>query len=688
MSTLAKINSGPTKSQVPFVSAANFMNAGCDLQSKPSWQASFLTSFLVGLAPCLAGFLAKFWFLSTKHGFANVAGALSVNALSFGQRLSFFRGDLVFALVLLPFCFLFARLLLPIRWYWWTVGTITVLGVLIQVLAFAELVVLGNLAGYKLLSVGLVWGASHPVAALGYLFAYSPSSSSVKSVALAGGAALVILLGWRVIQTRRQAVKKQIYSLAAVLWIVCAPLAIASWFPWMSPTRFHSPMISLAVESLFPTESGAGKYQGLSIDALRPIYQKLVNAPGPSSARPYWGAAKNYDVVFFVMETGPAHILMEDASLKDFPNLQRLSQHAWVGTQHYTTSPESIRAVSSILLSTYPPNHAQSFEKKPGKSIGLIQSLHAINYRTGIYLPNIHGSMFAKQEEVYYETMGPDRVFASVPDASLVPEGASRGWQETEDLDLATLRQMEDDFRASTSAGQRFFGVYLPQLSHEPWVDVSTRGAEHSMAKRRYNLMKLEDRHLGELIATIEKLGRLDRTLIVVACDHGLRNSDSDSSFREGQIDDLTFHVPFFLYAPGIVTKQKNLPWPTSHIDIAPSILDLLGISEAREFEAGTPIWNAGLRDRCIYFFASQYFGADGYRCGGSFSMWNPMLNVTYSGPTLHFTASDAVPLDSRAYQEIVARVQGMGALRNAWYDAASGGPVAITAMGPNRPNR
>lgn len=398
------------------------MNSDRDLKNKSAWQSLFLSSFLLGLAPSLLGLLAKLWFLNSKHGFANVAGALSVSALSLGQRLSFFRGDLLFALVLLPMCLLAARLLLSSRWYWWTVGAVTLLALLIQALAFGELVVLGNLAGYKLLGVGLLWAMSHPMAAFGYLFAFGPSFSSVKSLALAGGAMTVILLGWRVISPRLQVVKKQIYSLAAVVWIVCAPLAVGSWFPWMRPTRFHSPMISLAVESLFPTESGAGKYQGLSIDALRPIYQKLVNAPELNATRPYWGTAKDYDVVFFIMETGPAHILMQDASLKDFPNLERLSQHAWVGSQHYTTSPESIRAISSVLLSTYPPNHAQSFEKKPGKSEGLIQSLHAINYQTGIYLPNVHGSMFAKQEEVYYETMGPDRVFTSVPETSLTPK--------------------------------------------------------------------------------------------------------------------------------------------------------------------------------------------------------------------------------------------------------------------------
>jgi hypothetical protein len=663
------------------------MNLSGTIHKQPEWLHSFLISFLLGLAPSLTGFLAKFWFLSSKHGFANVAGALSVHSLTLGQRLSFFRGDLLAALVVLPICFFAARQLLPARLYWWIACPAVALGVIIEMLSFAELIVLGTLTSYKLISVGVIWGLAHPSAALRYLFAYSPSLTSMKWIAAVASALALTVLAWRLLKLLRPLLQKCIFALAAILWIICVPVAIASWLPWMNPTRFHTSMISLSIESLFPTDAGSGQYQGLTIQALRPIYQKLVNAPASGASRPYWGAAKDYDVVFFIMETGPAHILMQDASLKDFPNLQRLSRHAWVGTEHYTTSPESIRAISSVLLSAYPPNHAQSFEKRPGKSSGMIESLHSIHYQTGIYLPNVHGSLFAQQEADYYETMAPDRVFtASTPTESLEAQQASRGWRGTEDLDMDALHQLEDDFRASVSSRRRFFGVYLPQLSHEPWVDVSDGGIENNMARRRYNLMKLEDRHLGELLDIIESLGRLDHTLIVVACDHGLRSSASDPSFREGQVDDLTFHVPFFLYAPGVVEKQTNLTWPTSHIDIAPTVLDLLGVSEGREFEAGTPVWNPGLKDRCIYFFASQFFGADGYRCSDTFAMWNPMLNITYAGPALHFTAADAVPLGSPAYREIVNRLQGMAEIRNAWYDAASSGAV-LAAMAPHRAN-
>jgi len=655
-----------------------------DLQHGGDWRSLFLTSFLIWLTPTLVGVTAKAWFLA-KHGFASVAGSLSLHALSVGQQLSFFRADLVFGIFLLPLCFLGLHALLPVRWYSRTLGAVAIMALVVQLLAFGEFVVLGNLAGYDLLLEGFDWGLAHPVAALEYLVAFD----FIKPLVIVGGTAAALLSLWPLVKRRRQALKQQIYAVSAALWIVCAAPAIASWLPWMRPTVFHSAMFSLTVRSLFGSELGsessAGRYDGYSIGTLRPIYQQLANVSSPGRPRPYWGAAKGYDVVLFVMETGPARILSWDANLNDFPNLNRLRQNAWVGTQHYTTSPESFRAITSMLLSMYPVRHSRSFVERRRTPPGLIQNLHAAGYETGVYLPNVHGTRHAKDEEDYYKTLGPDRV--SIPDTSPVPKANAPGWQEAQDLDLLALRNLEGAYRAAASTGTRFLGVFAPQLSHEPWVDVTTGGNEHDMAKRRYNLMKVEDRELGELITTVEQSGRLNKTLLVVTCDHGLRSSESDSSFRAGQIDDLTFHVPFLLYAPGIVKQQTNLSWVTSHLDITPSILDLLGISEGRDFEAGTAIWNESLKDRTTFFWAAQYFGANGYHSGESFSMWNPMINVTYRNHTLHFTAADAVPLDSLAHREIIDWIQTMGALGSAWYNLAISGPsVAPGTATPIQP--
>src|SRR5438094_8141966 len=135
------------------------------------WQALFLTSFLIWLTPTLVGVTAKAWFLA-KHGFAGVAGSLSLHSLSVGQRLSFFRADLAFGIFLLPLCFLGLHALLPVRWYSRTVGAVAIMAFVVRLLAFGEFVVLGNLGGYDLLLEGFDWALAHPLAALEYLLAF------------------------------------------------------------------------------------------------------------------------------------------------------------------------------------------------------------------------------------------------------------------------------------------------------------------------------------------------------------------------------------------------------------------------------------------------------------------------------------------------------------------------------------
>lgn len=652
-----------------------------NLRNANEFQRAFLTSVLIWMLPNIIGIAAKYWFLS-KHGFASLAGAFSVNALSLGQRLSFFRSDFLCGFFLIPICLALLHYVIPAPWYRWFVSAVTALAVLAQIVAFAELAILGNLAaGYGLLAEGLEWSIAHPKAALNYVLAYNFLRLIVTPAVIASGAAALILSVWPILKHRRRAIRKGIYFVLAIAWVASVPLTLTSWFPWMRRTGYHEAMISLSVRPLFESETGEGSYAGLTLSSLRAQYRRLANVADTVDHRSalYWGAARDYDVVLFVMETGPARLLTAEGSFSEFPNLSQLSQNAWIGTRHYTASPVSYKAVSSILLSMYPPDHNRTFAKDSPRFPGLIRSLHAAGYRTGVYLPDVPG-VYSRQENSFYEAMGPDQV--SVVTVPPVPGSRDADWRTAEYLDLAALRSLEKDFRASAAAGRRFFAIYLPQLSHEPWVDV-TDGHEANMGRRRHNLMSVEDRHLGELVSTIKESGRLNRTLILVTCDHGLRSRTSDSWLPQGQIDDLTFHVPFVLYAPGIVNQQTRLTWPTSHIDVAPSILDLLGITEGRGFEMGAPIWNGTIKQRCIYFWGSRYFGSDGYECSGSFSMWNQMLNTTYRSPVQHFINSTVVPQDTAMDKEIRDRIQEMTALRNAWYGAA----IRRVNTAPNRGN-
>ena len=95
----------------------------------------------------------------------------------------------------------------------------------------------------------------------------------------------------------------------------------------------------------------------------------------------------------------------------------------------------------------------------------------------------------------------------------------------------------------------------------------------------------------------------------------------------------------------------------TSHIDVTPSILDLLGISEGRGFELGSPLWDARLGQRATFFWANQYLGADGFQEKGEYYMWQSMSDTYYQNSVFDFEdarpQSNESPVGKHVFEKI-----------------------------------
>ena len=88
------------------------------------------------------------------------------------------------------------------------------------------------------------------------------------------------------------------------------------------------------------------------------------------------------------------------------------------------------------------------------------------------------------------------------------------------------------------------------------------------------------DQCFGQLMAGLEELGVRDETAVVITADHG------EGMFEHGRMGHAFGHyaelsnVPFVVYAPGwIEDGPRKLEVVTANIDIAPTILGLLGIT-------------------------------------------------------------------------------------------------------------
>ena len=127
--------------------------------------------------------------------------------------------------------------------------------------------------------------------------------------------------------------------------------------------------------------------------------------------------------------------------------------------------------------------------------------------------------------------------------------------------------------------------------------------------------------------------------------------------------------MPLVIYVPGVLNTTRQVDWITSHIDIAPSVLELLGISKDRELEQGLSMWDRRVRERVTFFFARNYLGADGFYDNGRVFMLRYLFGGVFARTwlgRLGFGGEDAVK-DPVLEEEVRSRIAEMNALQRRW---------------------
>ena len=95
-------------------------------------------------------------------------------------------------------------------------------------------------------------------------------------------------------------------------------------------------------------------------------------------------------------------------------------------------------------------------------------------------------------------------------------------------------------------------------------------------AKRNYfGLVSLVDRSVGAVLAKLETLGLVDNTIVVHTSDHGDMMT-AHGLMRKEVLFQEAVRVPYLVRLPG-QRSGFSIPQPVSHIDFAPTVLDLLG---------------------------------------------------------------------------------------------------------------
>jgi arylsulfatase len=94
------------------------------------------------------------------------------------------------------------------------------------------------------------------------------------------------------------------------------------------------------------------------------------------------------------------------------------------------------------------------------------------------------------------------------------------------------------------------------------------------------------DRNLGNLLRFLSDWKLLDDTLIVLTSDHGESLTEHEIFFDHHGLYDVTTHVPLILFSPKHFPNPKRVKALVQHVDLVPTICDLLNI------EPGESAWD------------------------------------------------------------------------------------------------
>ena len=103
---------------------------------------------------------------------------------------------------------------------------------------------------------------------------------------------------------------------------------------------------------------------------------------------------------------------------------------------------------------------------------------------------------------------------------------------------------------------------------------------ELEAARRVYGMVTNIDDNILRLEETLKSTGLWDNTVLIFLTDNGPQQTRYKMGFRgkKGSVYEAGIRVPFFIHFPQLFPENKVINAPAAHIDLLPTILDILHI--------------------------------------------------------------------------------------------------------------
>ncbi len=254
------------------------------------------------------------------------------------------------------------------------------------------------------------------------------------------------------------------------------------------------------------------------------------------------------------------------------PNLTKLADESVVYTNEYALSSYTAKSVAGFLSSRYPSTLYRSgyfFASYPKSDTFLAEVLSA----HGVLTTGWHGHL-------YFRGVGLDQGFNTwqfAPGIIFDPEtDNSITSQLMTELGIKLLGKPEN-------TGKQFFAWAHYMDPHDQYNKHPECPDFGNKNRDRYDCeVFYTDLWLGKLLDFARAQPWWKDTVLIISADHGEAFGEHGFYKHAFEIWDVLTRVPMMISGPGI--KPKRIGERRSHIDLAPTILDLMGVPPEPEF--------------------------------------------------------------------------------------------------------
>lgn len=296
------------------------------------------------------------------------------------------------------------------------------------------------------------------------------------------------------------------------------------------------------------------------------------------------GGRRPKNVVLIVLESvGAEYFGVQGSRYQTTPRLDQLvAEQGVVFENIYAQAACSCNGLVCLTASTLPrPDWFLIVRDNPGFDVPTIaQALADRGFRTCF----AHSGFWSwKQRDRFLKARGAGTLI----DAADHPEDVASSWGMH---DRTMYRDVLDWIDAGREAEpqQPFFVFAYTLDTHHPYLEADEPhdfGVDDPELARYLNAVRAADAEIGRFVDALARRGLADSTLVAITADHGESFGQHGQTLHSFSLYEQAVHVPLILLYAGFRRPGKHETVVGQHVDLAPTLLDLLGVAPPVEWQ-------------------------------------------------------------------------------------------------------